>query len=113
MNCDKLKDLDSGFDIFPIHLVKALFEQMRGQPDVAMEHLSKAATRGVMPVEGLTRMYETAGWDEMPKFSDLRNTHREYISVERDKLLNVACGPDGFEAWQPSPTACGKSPIPN
>ena len=66
-----------------------------------------------MPVERLTYMYEVAGWDEMPEFTALRNTHREYNSTERDKLLEVACGPDGFEVWQPSPAACGKSPAPN
>ena len=105
--------IDSGLDVFFLHLAKALFAQMRGQPDIAIEHLSKAATRSIMPVERLTYMYEITGWDEMPEFAELRNTHREYISAERDKLLNVACGPDGFESWKPSPTACGKSPAPN
>lgn len=104
---------ESGVDFFFLHLGKALFAQMRGQSDIAIEHLSKAATRSVMPVERLTYMYKTAGWDEMPQFAELRNTHREYMSAERDKLLNVACGPDGFEVWQPSRTACGKSPAPN
>ncbi len=105
--------LDSGVDFFFLHLGKALFSQMHGLPDVAIEHLSKAATRSIMPVERLTYMYEMAGWNEMPEFAELRNTHREYMSAERDKLLNVACGPDGFEVWQPSPAACGKSPAPN
>lgn len=104
---------DSGVDFFFLHLGKALFAQMHGLPDVAIEHLSKAATRSIMPVERLTYMYEMAGWNEMPEFAELRNTHREYMSAERDKLLNVACGPDGFEVWQPSPAACGKSPAPN
>jgi tetratricopeptide (TPR) repeat protein len=105
--------LDSGVDFFFLHLPKALFAQMRGQTDIVMDHLSKAAARSIMPVERLTYMYEVAGWDEMPEFRDLRDTHREYISAERDKLLKVACGPDGFESWEPSPMACGKSPAPN
>ncbi|MCH7822582.1 MAG: tetratricopeptide repeat protein [Proteobacteria bacterium] len=105
--------LDSGIDFFFLHLLKAVIAQIHDQPDVAIGHLSKAATRSIMPVDRLTYMYEIAGWDEMPEFADLRNTHREYMSAERDKLLKVACGPDGFEVWQPSSAACGKSPASN
>ena len=100
--------LASGIDFFFLHLLKAMIAQIRDQSDVAMEHVSMAATRSVMPVERLTYMYEIAGWDEMPEFADLRNTHREYMSAERDKLFKVACGSNGFDVWQPSPAACGK-----
>jgi tetratricopeptide (TPR) repeat protein len=105
--------LASGVDFFFLHLAKAFIAQIHGQSEVAMEHLNKAATRSVMPVERLTYVYETAGWDEMPEFADIRITHRVYMSAERDKLLKVACGPDGFDVWQPSPTDCGESPTPN
>jgi hypothetical protein len=103
----------SGVDFFFIHLGKALMVHLRGRSDIALEHLNKAATRSVMPVERLTYMYEIAGWDEMPEFADIRNTHREYIAAERDKVLEIACGSDGFEVWQPSPADCGMSPAPN
>ena len=105
--------LESGVDFFFIHLGKALIVQLRDQSDVALEHLNKAATRSVMPVERLTYMYEIAGWDEMPEFAEVRNTHREYMSAEREKLLKVACGPNGFEVWQPSPADCGQNLAPN
>ncbi len=105
--------LDSGVDFFFIHIAKALFAQIGGQPDVAIEHLNSAATRSVMPVERLTYVYEVVGWDEMPEFAEIRNDHRKYMYAERDKLLNVACGPDGFDVWQPSATDCAKSPAFN
>jgi len=105
--------LASGVDFFFIHLGKAVISQIQGQSEVAMEHLNKAATRSIMPVERLAYMYEIAGWDEMPEFADIRNTHRAYMFAERSKLLNVACGPDGFDVWQPSPETCGESPALN
>jgi tetratricopeptide (TPR) repeat protein len=105
--------LESGVDLFFIHLGKALVAQMRGQSNIALEHLQKAATRSLMPVEQLTSMYETAGWNDLPEFAELRETHREYISAEYEKLLKVACGPDGFQVWQPSRADCGNGPAPN
>jgi len=105
--------LASGVDFFFIHLGKAVIAQIHDQSEVAMEHLNKAATRSVMPVERLAYVYDIAGWDKMPEFADIRNTHRVYMSAERDKLLNVACGPDGFDVWQPSPETCGESPALN
>jgi tetratricopeptide (TPR) repeat protein len=103
----------SGVDFFWLHLTKAIISQINDQPDMAVEHLRKAASRSIMPVERLAYMYEVAGWDEMPEFAEIRNTHREYMAAERDKLLKMACGPDGFEAWQPSPADCGANPAPN
>jgi TolB-like protein len=97
----------SGVDFFFLHLSKALMAQIKDQPDIAMEHLEKAATRSLMPVERLTYMYETAGWDEMPEFADIRSNHREFMLSEGDKLREVACGPNGFDSWQPSPADCG------
>ena len=105
--------LASGVDFFFLHLGKALIAQIHGQSEVAMEHLNAAATRSVMPVERLAYMYEIAGWDDMPEFTDIRKTHREYMFAERDKLLKIACGSDGFDVWQPSPAYCGETPALN
>ncbi len=102
--------LASGVDIFFLHLGKAMISQMLGHADGAKEHLSRAATRNVMPVERMTYMYKLAGWDEIPEFAEIRLRHREYIDTEREKLLKVACGPDGFDVWQPSAAACGEHP---
>lgn len=104
------KALNNDIDVYDIHLAKALMAQIQDQPEVALEHLNLAASRSLMSVEELTGMYEIAGWDEMPEFTHVRAAHREYISAERGKLLKVACGADGFDAWRPSADTCGESP---
>ena len=105
--------LESGIDFFWLHIMKAIVVDIRGERALALEHLEKATTRSIMPVERLTYTYEVMGWDEDPAFAPLREHHREYTLTEAGKLLAVACGPDGFEAWQPSATECGKAPSPN
>jgi TolB-like protein/tetratricopeptide (TPR) repeat protein len=103
--------LASGVDFYFLHLGKAFISQILGQTEVARKHLNWAATRSVMPVERLAYMYEIAGWDEMPEFTEIRINHRKYIAAERDKLLKVACGPNSFDVWRPSAEVCGNSPV--
>lgn len=105
--------LESGLDNFGITLWKAFTASFRGNHALALEYLEKTTTSGIMPVERLTHFYEMMGWDEDPTFAPLRERHRTYMSNERAKLLALACGPDGFEVWQPSAAECGRSPGPN
>jgi len=103
----------SGVDFFWVHVMKAIIVDIRGNRLLALDHLEKATTRSILPIERLAYFYEVMGWDEDPDFAALRDRHRAYMVGERDKLLAVACGPDGFEAWQPSRAGCGTAPGPN
>ena len=107
------EQIASGVDFFWVHVMKAIILDMRGQSQLARNHLEKATTRSIMPIDRLEYFYSVMGWDEDPDFTPLRERHRDYILAEAGKLLEVACGPDGFEAWQPSAADCGKAPSPN
>ena len=102
------KDLASGVDFFGVHFSKAYFAGMRGDYAIVQDHLEKAMKRSVAPLGRVDYMYEQLGFDDVPELLDLKNWHRDYMSGEREKLLQVACGPDGFEVWQPSDEDCGR-----
>lgn len=104
----------SGVDFFWVHILKAMFLEMRGQSrEAILDHLEKATMRSIMPVERLAYFYDYMGWNDDPEFVALQQRHRSYMLAERRKILDVACGPDGFEAWQPSAAECRKAPGPN
>jgi TolB-like protein/lipoprotein NlpI len=107
------EEIASGVDFFWVHVMKAIILEMKGQSRLALDHLEQATTRSIMPVERLAYVYDSMGWDDDPDFVALQQRHRNYMLAERRKLLDVACGPDGFEAWQPSAAECGKAPGPN
>jgi len=99
--------LEAGVDVSGLHLGKALLLEMQGESDLALEHLEKGAFRNVMRPDNLAFFYDIAGWAGRLAFEDLRKRHREHMRAQRDELLAIACGPDGFEVWQPSDDDCG------
>ena len=105
--------LASGVDDGRIHAGKAWLSYMLGQQALALEHMEKAMFRSVLAVETVTRWYEYAGWDKLPEWTALQERHRDYMQAEGAKLMAMACGPDGFEAWQPSAEACGRASPPS
>jgi len=109
------EQIASGVDFFWVHVMKAIIQDIRGNSLLALEHLEKATTRSILPIERLQYFYQRMGWDEDPDFDALRERHRNYMIGESSKLLAMACGPDGFVAWQPSEAQCGKTatPAPN
>ena len=107
------EQIASGVDVFWVHVMKAIILDIRGNRVLALDHLEKATTRSIMPIERLAYFYEVMGWDDDEDFEALRGRHRTYMNGERDKLLAMACGPDGFEAWQPSRSDCGTALGPN
>jgi TolB-like protein/lipoprotein NlpI len=107
------QQIASGVDFFWVHVMKAIILDIRGNRLLALDHLEKATTRSIMPIERLAYFYKVMGWDDDADFAALQDRHRNYILAESSKLLEVACGPDGFEAWQPSAAECGKGPGPN
>ena len=108
------EQITSGVDVFWVHMMKAMILEMRGQSRLTiLDHLEKATTRGILPIERLAYVYDVMGWNDDPDLMALQQRHRSYMLAERSKLLDVACGPDGFEAWQPSVAECGKAPGPN
>ena len=86
--------------------------ELRDRPDEALEHIETSAFRSVMADDTREFFFEVAGWHGIPEFEDLRRRHREYLASERDKLLQLACGPDGFESWRPSAEDCGRTAAP-
>jgi TolB-like protein/Flp pilus assembly protein TadD len=108
--------LASGVEVSNLRIGKAWLLEMRGESDAALENLEKAAFRSVMNPDQMDFFYEGAGWSGRPDFEDLRRRHREYIESQRDEVLAVACGPDGFQVWQPPADDCGRKaapPVPN
>jgi TolB-like protein/Tfp pilus assembly protein PilF len=102
----------TGVDIFDVRMPKALFSQMRDRPDEALEHIEASAFRSVMGDDTREFFFEVGGWHGIPEFEDLRRRHRDYLASERDKLLQLACGPDGFESWRPPAEDCGRTAAP-
>ena len=100
--------LASGVDNGDIRAGKAWISFMLGQEAPALENMQKAMFSNLFSVEGLAVWYERAGWDQLPDWRGLQERHREYMEAESAKLLAIACGPDGFEAWQPSDEECGR-----
>jgi TolB-like protein/Tfp pilus assembly protein PilF len=110
------REIASGVDIFWTRMRMALFSQIRGKPDEALEHFEIAAFRSAMGNDTREFFFGIAGWHGIPEFEDLERRHRDYMASERDKLLQTACGPDGFDAWRPSAEDCGRRsapPVPN
>ena len=102
------KQLASGVDFFGVHFQKAYYAGLRQDYDVVLQHLKNATERSVAPVGRVNFMFEELGWNGVPELVELKNWHRSYIESEREKLLKVACGPNGFEVWQPSDEDCGR-----
>ncbi len=106
------QQLESGVDFFWVHLSKALMRHTQGDRAVAYDHIERAAFRGLVPAERLAYFMTMMGIEDDAQFSALLERHRDYMNGERDKLLAMACGPDGFTAWQPSADECGKRRAP-
>jgi tetratricopeptide (TPR) repeat protein len=98
----------SGVDMFFINVGKSSLEYLKGDEDSAYRYLEKALSIGLMLPSAITLTYETLGWNKLPKFEALRKEHEAYRRRERSKFLAVACGPDGFTSWQPSPETCAE-----
>ena len=109
MEADIDQQIASGIDWGFVHEPKAMLSTMRGRTSVALDHLEKAAFQGIMSVERMDFAYEMMGWDEVPEFASLKERHRQYMTAAHDELLETACGPDGFEVWQPSADECGRN----
>ena len=90
-----------------------MLSTMRGDTRQALSHLEKVAFQGIMSVKRMDYLYESMGWDELPEFAALKKRHRQYMTAAHDQLLETACGPDGFDIWQPSDDACGRSAAPS
>ena len=97
-----------GADVPELHRGKALILELRGESEAALGYLEKAFAQGFMSPENFAVFYDTAGFSGRPEFESLLKGHSDHIAAERAKLLEIACGPNGFEIWQPSPEDCGK-----
>ena len=80
--------------------------ELRGASDVALQFLEQMAFKNIRSVDRMALDFAMMGWDEKPEFQDLQRRHRQFIEKARAELLAVACGPDGFDAWQPAPDDC-------
>ncbi len=104
--------LASGVETSLLRFGKAWLSEMRGNREAVLENLEKAAFRDVVSPELLDTWYNNNGWTGKPGFDDLRRRHRAYIETQRAELLATACGPDGFDIWQPSAAECGRTAAP-
>lgn len=100
--------IDAGEDTSFARFALAIFANLRGDTDQAYEYLDKAMAAELLMPANLARFYELMGWNELPRFVTLKARHDEYRLAERRKFLAVACGPGGFEFWQPSPETCAE-----
>ena len=106
----------SGVNTAGVRFGKAAISVLRGKNALALEHFEIGAFRDVIQTAQLDRFFMWLGVSDEPDFRDLRNRHRDYMASQRNELLAIACGPDGFEVWQPSDETCGRRslpPVPN
>jgi len=108
MERDSDRSRESGVDSTGIHFGKALMLFMRGEIQTSLDHLDIAFSRGVISSSLLDRTYTRLGLSDMPPYVERRKAYEEYLRGERQKFLAVACGPDGFSTWQPSPAVCAE-----
>jgi TolB-like protein len=103
----------SGVNTASVRFGKAAISVMRGNKALALEHFEIGAFRDVIQTARLDRFFTLLGVNDEPEFTDLRNRHSDYMASQREELLAIACGPDGFEVWQPSPEDCGRKAAPS
>ena len=103
------RQIASGVNTAWLRFGKASVLIMRGRNELALEHFEIGAFRDVLPTERLDRFFTLLGVNNEPEFIDLHNRHRNYMVAQRKELLAIACGPDGFDIWQPSDDTCGRT----
>jgi len=106
----------SGVNTANVRFGKAAISVMRGKNALALEHFELGAFRDVIQTARLDHFFMLLGVSDEPEFRDLRNRHSDYMKSQYKELLAIACGPDGFEIWQPSDESCGRRsspPVPN
>ena len=103
----------SGVNTAGVRFGKAGISIMRGKNALALEHFETGAFRDIIPTARLDRFFTMLGVNEEREFIDLRNRHRDYMMSQSEELLDIACGPDGFQIWQPSDETCGRSAAPS
>ena len=99
----------SGVNTAWVRFGKAAIATMRGNRAEALENFEIGAFRDLIPTEQLDEFFGLLGITDGREFIDLRNRHRDYMTAQRKELLAVACGPDGFDIWQPSDDTCGRT----
>ena len=100
--------MESGIDNTFMHYGKAIAFFMKGETGRSLEHLDIALSRGMIAPARLDDNYENLGWNALPEYVERRQKYEKYRTEERQKFLRVACGPDGFSTWQPSPETCAE-----
>jgi TolB-like protein len=102
----------SGVNTAGVRFGKGAVLVLRGNKAKALEHFEIGAFRDVIQTARLDRILARLGVRDEPEYKDLLNRHRDYMTSQREELLATACGPDGFEIWQPSDETCGRSAAP-
>jgi TolB-like protein/lipoprotein NlpI len=99
-------DLKAGIDTSYVHWQKAQYAFLQGEKDTAYGHAKRALSEGALTPSRLDFPYRHLGWNDIPRFKALRDDYEAYLATERQKLLRVACGDEGFESWKPMPETC-------
>jgi len=104
------KDIDhameTGIDGTYINFGKSIALFVRGDQERSLDYLDRALSQDVLRLAVLDAVFGQLGWKELPEYVERRREHIQYIEQERRKFLKVACGPDGFNFWQPSADTC-------
>ena len=96
----------AGIDLTFQVYVMAMSAYMKGEAERTLELMDIVFSRGTVSQANLDRSYKALGWDALPAFVERRSRHEAHVREERKAFLAVACGPDGFSSWQPSPGTC-------
>ncbi len=99
-------DLKAGIDTPSVHWEKAQYAYLQGDEDAAYDHASRALSMGMLRHSVLDFPYRHLGWNDIPRFKALRDDYEAWLATERQKLLGVACGDNGFASWKPTPETC-------
>lgn len=99
----------AGVDATFNYYARAFIEFLNENREKSLEDLDVVLSRSGFNIFNLRRDFESMGWNDLPAYRQRLDAYEAYIAAERRKFLLIACGPDGFTSWQPSPETCAET----
>ena len=101
-------NVEAGIDFTFTRFALSVAHYLLGDRELSLENLEAALNRGKLNPSLTSNLYRQLDWSNDPDVLERRQRYDAYVDEERRKFLQVACGPDGFTSWQPSPDTCAE-----